>query len=42
MDLFYSGRLRPAIDRHFSLAQAREAQEYFAAKAHFGKIVLVP
>jgi NADPH:quinone reductase-like Zn-dependent oxidoreductase len=42
MALFYAGRLHPAIDRRFSLAQAREAQEYFAAKTHFGKIVLVP
>ena len=33
-------RLKPAIDKTFAFAQAREALEYLASGSHFGKIVL--
>jgi NADPH2:quinone reductase len=34
------GRLKPVIDRVFTLEQAREAQAYMASNEHGGKIVL--
>jgi NADPH:quinone reductase-like Zn-dependent oxidoreductase len=37
---FFSGQLKPVIDRTFPLADARAAQERLEASEHFGKIVL--
>ncbi|HSL22505.1 MAG TPA: zinc-binding dehydrogenase [Vicinamibacterales bacterium] len=39
-ELFFSGRLRPAIDRTFPLRDAAEAQRRMERREHFGKIVL--
>lgn len=36
------GRLKPVVDRLFSLDQATEAHRYMTTNAHFGKIVLKP
>lgn len=33
-------RLRPAIDRQFEFGDARAAYDYFASRAHFGKVVI--
>ena len=38
--LVSEGKLKPVVDRTFPLAQARAAQEYLAAGAQFGKVVL--
>lgn len=37
-----SGRIRVVVDREFALAEAAAAQEYMAANANFGKVVLTP
>jgi NADPH:quinone reductase-like Zn-dependent oxidoreductase len=37
---FFSGQLKPVIDRTFPLAEAAAAQRRLAASGHFGKIVL--
>jgi NADPH:quinone reductase-like Zn-dependent oxidoreductase len=37
----FSGRLKPVIDRTFSLSEARAAHEYMEKSEMFGKIVLV-
>ena len=33
-------RLKPIIDRQFEFGEARAAYDYFASRAHFGKIVI--
>ncbi|MBI3936329.1 MAG: zinc-binding dehydrogenase [Betaproteobacteria bacterium] len=33
-------RLRPAIDRQFEFWDARAAYDYFASRAHFGKVII--
>jgi NADPH:quinone reductase-like Zn-dependent oxidoreductase len=40
-DLFVRGRLRPAIDQSFPLAEAAQAQRRLETSQQFGKIVLV-
>jgi NADPH:quinone reductase-like Zn-dependent oxidoreductase len=40
MPHFASGVLRPVVDRVFTLAEAREAHAYLAARRHFGKVML--
>jgi NADPH:quinone reductase-like Zn-dependent oxidoreductase len=37
---FFSGQLRPAVDRTFPLAEAAAAQDYLEAGKQFGKVVL--
>ena len=37
-----SGALRPVVDSVLPLAEARRAHERIEARAHFGKVVLVP
>jgi NADPH:quinone reductase-like Zn-dependent oxidoreductase len=37
-----SGSIRAVVARTYPLSRVREAQTDFAAKGHFGKIVLVP
>ena len=39
--LFFSGRVRPAVDRTFALSEAGQAQQYLESGAQFGKVVLV-
>jgi len=34
------GKLRPVVDRVFSLWDARQAHEYLASRKAFGKVVL--
>ncbi|MCP3031567.1 zinc-binding dehydrogenase [Halobacillus sp. A1] len=36
------GKIKPVLDRTFSLAEAREAQSYFKKSGKLGKIVLLP
>lgn len=36
------GKIKPVIDRTFSLEEARDAQTYFKKQGKFGKIVLIP
>lgn len=36
------GKLRPVVDKVFPLREARSALERMQARAHFGKIILVP
>jgi NADPH:quinone reductase-like Zn-dependent oxidoreductase len=38
---FFSGHLRPVVDRTFPLAEAKAAQEYLETSQQFGKVVLV-
>ncbi|MEK7858081.1 MAG: zinc-binding dehydrogenase [Elusimicrobiota bacterium] len=38
--LVAQGKLKPVVDRRFPLAEARQAQEYLAAKKQFGKVLL--
>lgn len=38
----FAGRLRPVVDRTFSLKDTRAAHEYMEASQMFGKIVLIP
>ncbi len=40
MDLVFSGRLNPIVDRAFTLEEAPQAQDYMESGAHVGKIVL--
>jgi NADPH:quinone reductase-like Zn-dependent oxidoreductase len=40
--LVEEGRLKPVLDRALPLSEAAKAQELMAARAQFGKIVLVP
>jgi NADPH:quinone reductase-like Zn-dependent oxidoreductase len=40
MDLVFSGKLRPILDRAFPLAEARLAQERLERGESLGKIVL--
>jgi NADPH:quinone reductase-like Zn-dependent oxidoreductase len=40
MELVFAGRLRPVLDRSYSLAEAREAQARLEAGAQLGKITL--
>jgi NADPH:quinone reductase-like Zn-dependent oxidoreductase len=40
MDLVFAGKLRPLLDRDFSLAEAREAQEYLERGEQLGKVTL--
>jgi NADPH:quinone reductase-like Zn-dependent oxidoreductase len=37
---FFSGQLRPVVDRTFSLADAAAAQDYLERGQQFGKVVL--
>jgi NADPH:quinone reductase-like Zn-dependent oxidoreductase len=37
---FFSGQLRPAVDRTYPLAEAAAAQDYLEAGKQFGKVVL--
>ena len=37
---FFSGQLRPVVDRTFPLAEAAAAQRYLEAGQQFGKVVL--
>jgi NADPH:quinone reductase-like Zn-dependent oxidoreductase len=37
---FFSGQLRPVVDRTFPLAEAAAAQAYLERSEHFGKVVL--
>ena len=39
-DLLFSGRLKPRVDRVFSLEEAQEAHRYLEAGRHYGKVVL--
>lgn len=41
MDLVFTGRLKPVLDRSYPLSEARLAQERLAAGAQLGKITLV-
>jgi NADPH:quinone reductase-like Zn-dependent oxidoreductase len=41
LKLVAAGRLKPVIDRTFSLAECRLAHEYLAAGEQFGKVVLL-
>lgn len=38
----FAGRLKPVVDRAFSLKDARAAHEYMEASQMFGKVVLTP
>ncbi len=40
MKLVFMGRLKPVVDKVFPLEKAREAHEYLAKGAQFGKVVL--
>ena len=40
LPLFDSGKLRPIVDRTFSLEEIRAAHEYMETNANFGKIVV--
>lgn len=42
MDLVFSGRLQPVVDRVLPLSEGREAQRILEAGEQFGKIVLEP
>jgi len=39
-ELYAAGTLRPVMDGHFSLSQAREGMRYFGEGRHKGKVVL--
>jgi len=41
MTLVFAGKLKPALDRSYPLAEARQAQEHLAAGEQLGKITLV-
>ena len=41
-DLFFRGRLKPAVDSTYPLAEAAQAHRRMEASEHFGKIVLLP
>jgi NADPH:quinone reductase-like Zn-dependent oxidoreductase len=40
MQLVFAGKLKPLLDRHFPLAEARQAQEYLQSGAQMGKVTL--
>jgi NADPH:quinone reductase-like Zn-dependent oxidoreductase len=40
MDLVFSGRLKPTLDRQFPLSEAAAAQEYLESGAQLGKVTL--
>ena len=40
MKLIFMGRLKPVVDRVFSLQDARKAHEYLEKGEQFGKVVL--
>jgi NADPH:quinone reductase-like Zn-dependent oxidoreductase len=40
MDLVFAGKLKPVLDQHFSLAEARAAQERLARGEQLGKVTL--
>jgi NADPH:quinone reductase-like Zn-dependent oxidoreductase len=40
MDLVFSGRLNPIVDRVFTLEEAPQAHDYMESGSHIGKIVL--
>lgn len=40
MNLVFSGKLKPVLDRSFPLSQAREAQEYLQVGQQLGKVTL--
>lgn len=40
MDLIFSGKLHPVLDRDFPLSQARTAQEYLSNGSQMGKVTL--
>ncbi len=40
MPLVQQGKLRPVVDRVFSLEEAAEAHRYMGGRRHFGKVVL--
>jgi NADPH:quinone reductase-like Zn-dependent oxidoreductase len=42
MDLIFRGAIRPVIHAVLPLSEIREAHRIFEARAHFGKIVLLP
>jgi NADPH:quinone reductase-like Zn-dependent oxidoreductase len=42
MDLVFTGRLKPVIDRVLPLSEGREAQRILEAGEQFGKVVLEP
>jgi len=40
MELIFTGKLKPTLDRDFPLAEARAAQEYLESGAQMGKVTL--
>ncbi|MDG5473486.1 zinc-binding dehydrogenase [Jeotgalibacillus sp. ET6] len=42
LDAISAGKIKPVIDRTFSLEEAKEAQVYFKNKGKLGKILLIP
>jgi NADPH:quinone reductase-like Zn-dependent oxidoreductase len=40
MDLVFSGKLQPVLDRDFPLNEARSAQEYLESGEQLGKVTL--
>jgi NADPH:quinone reductase-like Zn-dependent oxidoreductase len=39
---FFSGQLKPVVDRTYPLADAAAAQQRLEASGQFGKVVLLP
>jgi len=42
MDHINAGRLKPVVDKIFSLCDTAKAHEYLEARRQFGKVVLLP
>ena len=40
MELIFAGKLKPVLDREYSLQEARQAQEYLESGAQMGKVTL--